>query len=57
MHLLDETRAQSWRIVKMDGGKLALSGGNAWPQNAKRFLITDYGPDDVVVFSAPAVFK
>ncbi|MBI5819651.1 MAG: heparinase II/III family protein [Verrucomicrobia bacterium] len=57
MHLLDETRTQSWRILEMGGGKLTLSRGNAWPQNAKRFLITDYGPDDVVAFSTPTVLK
>jgi hypothetical protein len=55
MHLLDETRAQSWRILKMGGGKFALSGGSAWPQSAKRFVITDYGPGDIVAFSAPAI--
>jgi len=55
MHLLDETRVRSWRILKMDSGKLALSGGNTWPRTAKRFLIADYGPEDVVVFSTPAL--
>lgn len=55
MHLLDETRARSWRILKMAGGKLTLSGGHAWPATATRFLVADYGPEDVVAFSAPAI--
>ncbi len=57
MHLLDETRTQSWRILKMAGGKFALSGGSAWPKTARRFVITDYGPGDVVAFSAPAILR
>jgi hypothetical protein len=55
MHLVDEKSRQSWRLQKIDGGKLQLGGGGVCPPDGRSFTIVDYGPGDTVAFSAPAL--